>query len=113
MDGGVNGNGRENANTSLDSAWGCSIDDHNHLEMDVGTTARLGGCMRQTEAWDMSKSALLALTLIFIMGGPILKRANFFKVRRYFSIILSSRKFIRYFELTYLILHMVAPFCGI
>jgi len=77
VDGGVNGNGRENANTSLDSAWGCSIDDHNHLEMDVGTTARLGGCMRQTEAWDMSKSALLALTLIFIMGGPNFKKSKF------------------------------------
>jgi len=35
--------------------FGRSIDDHDHLEMVVGTKARFGGCMGQTEAWDMTK----------------------------------------------------------
>ena len=32
--------------------------------MVVGTKARLGGCMGQTEAWDMTKGVPLALTLM-------------------------------------------------
>ena len=35
--------------------FGRSINDHDHLEMIVGTTARFGGCMGQTEGWDMTK----------------------------------------------------------
>ena len=41
-----------------------SINDHDHLEMVVGTKARFGGCMGQTEAWDMTKGVPLALTLM-------------------------------------------------
>ena len=41
---------------------GLSIDDH--LETDVGTKARFGGCMGQTEGWDMTKGGLLPQTLI-------------------------------------------------
>ena len=40
---------------------GLSIDDH--LETDVGTKARFGGCMGQTEGWDLTKGGLLAQTL--------------------------------------------------
>jgi len=35
--------------------FGRSIDDHDHLERDVGTKARFGGYMGQTEAWDSTK----------------------------------------------------------
>jgi len=41
-----------------------SINDHDHLEMVVGTKARFGGCAGQTEAWDMTKGVPLALTLM-------------------------------------------------
>ena len=41
-----------------------SINDHDHLEMVVGTKARFGGCMGQTEDWDMTKGGSLALTLM-------------------------------------------------
>ena len=44
--------------------FGRSIDDHDKLEMDVGTKSRFGGCMGQTEAWDMTKGGSLALTLM-------------------------------------------------
>jgi len=44
--------------------FGRSIDDHDHFETVVGTKARLGGCMRQTEGWDMTKGGPLALTLM-------------------------------------------------
>ena len=44
--------------------FGRSIDDQNHLEMVVGTKAWFGGCMGQTEGWDMTKGAPLALTLM-------------------------------------------------
>ena len=44
--------------------FGRSIDDHDHLETGGGTKARFGGCMRQTEGWDMAKGAPLALTLV-------------------------------------------------
>ena len=44
--------------------FGRSIDDHDHFEIVVGTKARFGGCMRQTEGWDMTKGGSLALTLM-------------------------------------------------
>ena len=44
--------------------FGRSIDDHDNLETVVGTTARFGGCMGQTEGWDMTKGGSRALTLM-------------------------------------------------
>ena len=44
--------------------FGRSIDDHDNLETVVGTTARFGGCMGQTEGWEWTKGAPLALTLM-------------------------------------------------
>jgi len=44
--------------------FGRSINDHGHLEIDVGTKARIGGCMGHTEGWEMTKGAPLALTLM-------------------------------------------------
>jgi len=35
--------------------FGRTINDHDHLEMDMGTKARFGGCMGETEGWDMTK----------------------------------------------------------
>ena len=55
--------GGEGLNDGLDCrCLGRSIDDH--FEMDVGTKAWFGGCMGQTEAWDMTKGRPLALTLM-------------------------------------------------
>jgi len=44
--------------------FGRSIDDHDHLEMDMGTKSRFGGCMGGAEGWDMTKGGSLALTLM-------------------------------------------------
>jgi len=44
--------------------FGRSIDDHNHLEMVVGTKSRFGVCMGQTEGWDRTKGGSLSLTLM-------------------------------------------------
>ena len=44
--------------------FGRSINDHDYLEMDMGTKARFGGCMGQTEGCDMTKGRSLALTLM-------------------------------------------------
>jgi len=44
--------------------FGRSIDDQNHPEMVVATKAWFGGCIGQTEGWDMTKGAPLALTLM-------------------------------------------------
>jgi len=44
--------------------FGRSIDDHGHIEMVVSTKAWFGGCMGQTEGWDMTKVGSLALTLL-------------------------------------------------
>ena len=62
---GEEGGGEKGLNDGLRlRVFGRSIDDHDHLERDVGTKARFGGCMGQTEAWDMTKGAPLALTLM-------------------------------------------------
>ena len=44
--------------------FGRSINDHNHLEIVVGTKSRFGGCMGQTEGWDRTKGGSLSLTLM-------------------------------------------------
>ena len=47
---GAGGGREEGLNDGLRlGVFGRSIDDHDHLEMVVGTKARFGGCMGQTE----------------------------------------------------------------
>ena len=62
---GEEGGRKEGLNDGLRlRVFGRSINDHDHLEMVVGTKARFGGCMGQTEGCDMTKGRSLALTLM-------------------------------------------------
>ena len=62
--GGWGGRGKGLNNGLRLDVFGRSIDDHDNLETVVGTTARFGGCMGQTEGWEWTKGAPLALTLM-------------------------------------------------
>ena len=62
---GEEGGRKEGLNDGLRlRVFGRSIYDHDHIEIDMGTKARFGGCIGHTEAWDMTKGAPLALTLM-------------------------------------------------
>ena len=62
---GEEGGRKEGLKDALRLRFFCrSINDHDHLEIDMGTKARFGGCIGHTEAWDMTKGAPLALTLM-------------------------------------------------
>ena len=62
---GEEGSREEGQNDGLRlGVFGRSIDNHGHLETVVGTKARLGGCMGQTEGCDTTKGGSLTLTLM-------------------------------------------------
>ena len=62
---GEEGGRKEGLKDALRLRFFCrSINDHDHLEMVVGTKARFGGCMGQTEGWEWTKGAPLVLTLM-------------------------------------------------
>ena len=53
---GEEGGGEKGLNDELRlGEFGRSIYDHDHIEIDMGTKARFGGYMGQTEAWDSTK----------------------------------------------------------